>query len=171
MNENLQPSDALCQFTKRSETFSPESYPDAGGYSIGYGHHDPSILAGMTWTLAQADDQFAVDMAAKAALVRQHVTVALTQGQFDCLCDFFYNVKLTSILAAPAHTLSTINAGDFAAVPDLLYRKDADGTEHGWIFSEGVAVAGLVARRQGEIAFWNGTAEAAPAPAALEATE
>jgi GH24 family phage-related lysozyme (muramidase) len=157
MNESLFPSPALCQSTKRSEGFAPRSYADAGGYSIGYGHQDPSVIPGMIWTLAQADAQFDIDMAAKAALVRQYITTALNQGQFDCLCDFFYNVKLTSILAPPAHTLATINSGNLAAVPDLLYRVDADGTIHGWVLANGVVNAGLVARRKIEIAFWLGT--------------
>jgi len=42
-----------------------------------------------------------------------------------------------------------------AQVPYQLYHENPDGSEHGWIFVEGKPSAGLIARRQREIALFN----------------
>lgn len=54
-------------YTKHWEGCRLKAYPDAGGYSIGYGHHSAGITATTVWTQAQADQVF-VDDSASAAI-------------------------------------------------------------------------------------------------------
>lgn len=150
----MTPSDELKAFTKHSEGCRLTAYPDNGACSIGYGHR--GVPEGTVWTQEQCDTAFEQDIAEKAALVGRYVAVQLTQGQFDALCDLFYNEKLTELIGS--RLLATINAGRYNAVPEQLYRVDPEtGEAHGWILSEGKPNKGLIARRQGEIAFWNGS--------------
>lgn len=149
----MKPSIALQNFTKHSEGCSLTAYPDSKSFSIGYGHY--GVEAGTVWTQQQADEAFQSDMAAKAKLVQEYVKVSLTQNQFDCLCDLFYNVKLADLIGS--QTLAIINSSSFSSVPDCLYRVNPEtGEQHGWIFADGKVDPGLIARRQGEIKFWNG---------------
>ena len=49
-------------FIKRNEGLSLKAYPDAGGWSIGYGHHSKSVRPGQVISKAQAERYFAEDM-------------------------------------------------------------------------------------------------------------
>lgn len=70
------------------------TYPDSRGIpTIGWGHTGPEVVPGLVWTQAQADAAFAQDVAQKSeAAINAHVTVPLTQGQFDALCSLVYNI-------------------------------------------------------------------------------
>jgi lysozyme len=127
----------LLALTQR-EGFAATPYPDHKGQSIGFGH---LIKAGESFTsitrdqgmaLLASDVQWATEAVAKA------IKVPLSQGQFDALVSFAYNV------GAPAFTRSTlvqrINAGDPGA-----------SSEFGrWVYASGVVDSGLVARRHSE---------------------
>lgn len=63
--------------------------------TIGWGATGRDIKLGMVWTQAQADDRFERDIAMFAAGVDHLIgPVPTTQGQFDALCSFAYNVGL-----------------------------------------------------------------------------
>ncbi len=63
--------------------------------TIGWGATGRDIKMGMVWTQAQADDRFERDIAMFAAGVDHLIGPArTTQGQFDALVSFAYNVGL-----------------------------------------------------------------------------
>jgi GH24 family phage-related lysozyme (muramidase) len=127
---------------KRFEGFSPAIYICPAGYpTIGYGHvvkpHERERFArGITAEQAEALLRQDVESAERAVL--RLITVPLTDGQFDALVSFTFN------LGAGALQRSTlrrrVNRGDHAAVPAEL-RK--------WVWAGGRKLEGLV-RRRGE---------------------
>ena len=86
------------------------------------------------------------DVAWAEEAVNDLVRPALAQGQFDCLVLFVFNVGRAAFGAS--HVRTRVNEGKFDAVPAEL-RK--------WINAGGKRLAGLVKRREAEIALWNGT--------------
>jgi lysozyme len=84
--------------------------------------------------------------------VNSVVKVPLTQGQFDALVDFAYNVgtdidadNITEGLG-DSTLLKKLNAGDY----------DGAAKEFGkWVYSKGVRMAGLVKRRKAEVALFS----------------
>ncbi|HWA93579.1 MAG TPA: lysozyme, partial [Terracidiphilus sp.] len=78
----------------KSEGFRRRAYRDAAGYeTIGYGHR---ILPGETFPDALTDQEAAEllegDVTLAEEAVRHLVKVSLTQGQFDALVDFVFNL-------------------------------------------------------------------------------
>lgn len=67
----------------------------------------------------------------------------LTQGQFDALVDFTYNLGAGTL--AHSSLLRMPNAGDYSRVPAELEK---------WIYAAGEVMPGLVARRKAEAALW-----------------
>ena len=60
--ENYMISNRGMDFIKQYEKCHLKAYPDANGYSIGYGHHGPDVYEGMTITQEQADEYFKKDI-------------------------------------------------------------------------------------------------------------
>lgn len=114
----------------------------AGKWTIGYGH-TATAHNGMVIDQAYADLLFIVDVGKFEDAVSSAVKVPLTQGQFDALVSFTYNV------GAPALKRSTLlrrlNEGDYACVPDQLARWNKVG---------GIVSTGLVRRRKAEAVLW-----------------
>ena len=71
------------------------AYPDPGTgnlpFTIGHGH-TLGVREGMTITQEQAEELLLEDLRNAADVVNKWVTVPLTQGQFDALTDFVFNV-------------------------------------------------------------------------------
>lgn len=155
----MNPSAELCWFTKHSEGLELKAYPDNGAFSIGYGHRSPAITATTVWTEQQCENAFEWDIQQAAEVVTRLVKVTLNQGQFDCLCDFVFNEGAGRFQGSML--LAALNQGNFSRVPWELYHEDEDGAQHGWIFDGGLVDNGLVARRKGEIEFWDGTYQSA----------
>jgi lysozyme len=80
----------LVALVKKHESCSLTAYPDADGFSIGYGHY--GATEGETITQDVADSLLEIDLAFAANAVNKYITRSLTQGQFDALCDFVYNL-------------------------------------------------------------------------------
>ena len=132
---------------KRSEGFRDHVYLDVAGFpTIGYGH---LIKPGETFPGGIAEPQAAAILArdvqdAERAVARL-VKVALTQGQFDALVDFCFNLGAGRLAASTL--LRDLNAGNHdAAAAQLL----------SWDHAGGVVVAGLKARREAELRLWTG---------------
>ncbi len=110
-----------------------------GVLTIGYGHTGADVTSGLTITQQQAEALLSKDILSAATCVNNAVKVPLTQCEFDALVDFVFN------LGAGAFTRSTLladlNAGDTAAAAAQFDSWDRAG---------GVAVAGLLRRRQAE---------------------
>ncbi len=161
---NLQPSQGALDFLRNTESLSLVPYhgqDDAPGvYTIGYGHKivsgDPYWPHGpqTSVTQAEAESLFESDVAQAANEVRRNVSVALTQGQFDALTSFFFNLGEYKIMhsgpgGGPATLIQKLNAGDYAGAGAEFQR---------WVYSNGSISEGLVTRRLAETATFNGTA-------------
>jgi len=79
------------------------------------------------------------DTAWAVAYVNHIVTSALSQGEFDALVDFTFNLGVGNFRSSTL--LSLVNKGDMA---------DAANEFEKWDKAGGVEVAGLLRRRQAE---------------------
>jgi len=129
---------------KRFEGFSPTVYICPAGYpTIGYGHvvkpQEREQFAGGI-TTEQAETLLRQDVQTAERAVLRLITVPLTDGQFDALVSFTFN------LGAGALQRSTlrrkVNRGDHANVPEE-FRK--------WVWTGGRKLEGLVKRRDAEV--------------------
>lgn len=109
-----------------------------GVWTIGYGH-TLGVYEGMACTQAQAEAWLLEDIAAAVADVNAHVTVALTQGEFDALVDFAFNLGRGNLNTSTL--LRLLNTGDYAGAANEFEK---------WDKSNGQIVAGLLRRRQAE---------------------
>ena len=143
----MQMSEAGLELLKRSEGFRGRTYLDAAGLAtIGYGHqlvHPECFPNGITE--AQAAEILAKDLRDAESAVTRLVTVALSQGQFDALVDFCFNVGAGKLAASTL--LKDLNAGEYDAAAEQLLRWDHVGLQE---------VAGLKARREAEFQLWSG---------------
>lgn len=133
------------ELIKKSEGFRDRIYLDVAGFpTIGYGHlikpnesfpdgiaepHAAAILAGDVRDAEQA--------------VSRLVRVALTQGQFDALVDFCFNLGAGRL--ADSTLLRELNAGHHDAAAQQLLAWDHAG---------GAVNSGLKARREAELELW-----------------
>jgi lysozyme len=124
------------------EGFSAKAYPDADGFSIGYGHFitasDPydstSVIdEAMAYQLLSADAQSAKDC------VESSVTVPLNANQEAALISFVYNVGCTAF--QNSNLLSLLNSGDMAGAAEQFAV---------WNKSQGSVLQALVTRRTAE---------------------
>lgn len=121
------------------------AYPDPGSrdgtpWTIGWGSTGPDIKKGTVWTQAQADARFEADLSKFAAGVTNSLEGRpTTQGQFDALVSFAYNVGLG---AMDMSTLMKMHrAGDFAGAKAQFAR---------WNKNDGKVMNGLTRRRAAE---------------------
>ena len=132
---------------KRFEGFSPTIYVDAAGLpTIGYGHLLRPGEAEMFRRDISHEAAIALlikDVEAAERSVLRLIAVPLTNGQFDALVSFTFN------LGAGALQRSTlrrkINRGDHADVPAEFMR---------WVWAGGRKLKGLVKRRCAEVDFY-----------------
>jgi lysozyme len=141
---------------KKSEGFRNHRYLDASGIpTIGYGHR---ILASESFpngiNEAQGAELLASDVREAEQAVKRLVRVALTQGQFDALVDFVFN--LGSARLAASTLLHDLNIGRYPAAAEQLLRWDHTGVQEN---------ASLRARREAEFHLWHSpvTQQAPPA--------
>jgi lysozyme len=143
----MQLSAAGLELIKRSEGFRGQVYSDVAGFpSIGYGHRllsNESFPAGVT--PAQAEELLVADVCHAEQAVLRLVKVSLTQGQFDALTDFCFNLGAGRL--ASSTLLIALNAGRYEAARVQLLR---------WNLAAGEVNAGLKARREAEFRFWAG---------------
>lgn len=138
-------SAAGMELLKRSEGFRNRVYMDVAGLpTIGYGHrllHPESFSNGISEP--QASNLLAADVRDAEQAVQRLVKVPLSQGQFDALVDFCFNLGAGRLAASSL--LKSLNAGRFDdAARELLQWDHAGGQE----------VAALKTRRQAEAALW-----------------
>jgi lysozyme len=89
----LYPSRAAVDLIRHFEGLSLTGYLDPIGIpTIGYGRTGPEAVVGKRITLAEADALLDEDVARHAQIVRDQVTVPLTQGEFDALTSLAFNL-------------------------------------------------------------------------------
>lgn len=126
------------------------AYPDPGSrdgnpWTIGWGHTGTEVISGLVWTQAKADSTFVEDLYRFEQGVFSLVKVPLTQGQFDALVSFSYNVGLGNL--GDSTLLRKLNARDYAGAA-MEFRK--------WNKNGGKVMRGLTRRRGAEEALFNG---------------
>lgn len=123
-------------FIRAREGLRLSAYPDAGGYSIGYGHFLGTSPTPANITNAQAESWLQQDAQRAAIAVTRLVTVPLTQNQFDALVSFVYNVGAGAFQNSTL--LKLLNAGDYNNAAQEFGK---------WIYSKGAVVGSLTTRR------------------------
>lgn len=122
------------------------AYQDSVGvWTIGYGH-TRGVCAGMTCTQEQAEAWLLEDIAHAEANVNR-IAVVLTQGEFDALVDFDFNLGDGALNGSTLLVL--VKAGKFDEAAQQFPRWDMAGGHH---------VAGLLRRRLAEQAEFTGAA-------------
>lgn len=136
-------TEAGLNLIKWFEGFSPTIYNCPAGYpTIGYGHvvlaHEQDQFA-TGITPAQAIELLRKDLGISERAVLRLISVPLTDGQFDALVSFTFN------LGAGALQRSTlrrkVNRGEHEGVPAELMK---------WVWAAGKRMPGLVRRRRAE---------------------
>ncbi len=141
----MQPSSECYALIRRFEGFQPQVYLCPGGYyTIGFGH----VVAGKhTYpdgiTRLQAERLLENDVAIAANAVRRLLPVPLTQGQFDALVSFTFNLGAGALQRSTLRRV--ILRGHYREAPHQLRR---------WVYGGGRKLRGLIARREAEIALF-----------------
>lgn len=143
---------------KRSEGLELMPYRDTAGLlTIGYGH---KIIPPATFdsgiTLAVAEQMLGYDVQLAEKIVTNLVKVPLTQGQFDALVDFVFNLGGGRL--AHSTLLVDLNLGRYDTAAEQLLLWD-----HGFEDGKEVELAALKARREAEFALWHQSQPAAAA--------
>jgi lysozyme len=134
--------------TKKSEGFSLKAYLDSSGVpTIGWGHTD-GVRMGDICTISQANEWLMNDVQVIVDRINADITVPLTQGQFDALVDFGFNLGDHALQTSTLWKL--LNSGDYAGAAAQFPRWDHAG---------GVEVEGLLRRRLAEKSEFNGDAD------------
>lgn len=124
------------------EGFSAKAYPDADGYSIGYGHFiqasDPYNSSSVI-TESEAWDLLSQDASAAQACVTNSVKVPISTNQAAALISLCYNIGCGNFQASSL--LRKLNAGDYAGAAAEFGR---------WNQSRGQVLQALVNRRAKE---------------------
>lgn len=130
---------------KLSEGLRLKAYQDTGKvWTIGYGHTSAAgglkVYQGLTITNAQAEQLLKDDLARMTyPVIKRLVKVDLTQGQFDALCSFIYNLGEGQV--STSTLLKLLNNKDY---------KGASGQFGRWVYDNGKKFDGLVTRRENE---------------------
>lgn len=125
--------------TEQSEGCRLTAYQDAGGvWTNGYGNTH-GVVPGSTITAFRAVQDLQANIQNSVNDVNQLVDIALSQGEFDALVDFDFNLGRGNL--ARSTLLADLNAGDFAAAAAQFALWDQCG---------GHVLAGLLQRRLAE---------------------
>lgn len=142
----MKASQKAIDLIKEFEGFEPRPYDDAVGIkTIGYGHviRPGESFTGLTES--EATSLLCKDLEKAENAILGYVERPLSQGQFDALCSFVFNLGSGNF--SKSTLLRKINAGDFAGAADEFKRWDKAG---------GKVLAGLTRRRLAEAEIFKG---------------
>jgi lysozyme len=108
--------------------------------TIGYGHTQ-GVKLGDKITEQEAEDLLRKDLATFERGVNRAVYIPITQGQYDALVSFAFNLGMGALLKSTL--LRKLNAG-----------SDASGEFARWVNAGGKRLDGLVRRREAERALF-----------------
>lgn len=135
----MEASNELITYIKRAEGFSDTAYLDnAGVWTIGYGH-TRGVARGMRITQKQVELFLIGDLANCEHFVNK-LGICKTQGQFDALTDFCFN--LGNVELAKSTLLKKIKRG--------ANEKEIRDEFGRWVYCDGVRLNGLIKRRKWE---------------------
>lgn len=116
-----------------------EAYQDSVGvWTIGYGH-TVGVREGTTCTEDEAEQYLREDIKRVETCVDKSVSADLTQGEFDSLCSFAFNLGCTALRNSTL--LRLVNDGRMDEAAEQFRR---------WTHAGGRELPGLVTRRQAE---------------------
>ena len=139
----MEASDLLIKKITEFEGFSNTAYRcPAGKWTCGIGHTS-GVTATTTCTRKEAERWLKEDLAPVEAYVNT-IEQVRTQGQYDALVDFAYNLGLGNLKSSTL--LRKIKAG--ASTEDIQeqFRR--------WVYAGGKVLKGLVKRREWEAQRW-----------------
>lgn len=110
----------------------------AGVLTIGYGHTN-NVRIDDVITQAEADKLLDIDIVIKEKEVNSVLRVPVTQGQYDALVSFAFNLGIGNLKKSTL--LRLINQGKY---------KNASNEFSRWVYAGGKVLAGLVKRRNEE---------------------
>lgn len=144
----MQTSEKGIALIKEFEGCKLTAYQDSVGvWTIGYGWTQPvdgkPIRAGMTIKQETAERLLKTGLVSYESDVSRLVKVGLTQGQFDALVSFTYNLGARSL--STSTLLRKLNAGDYAGAADEFLRWNKAGDK---------VLNGLTRRREAERALF-----------------
>lgn len=136
----MKSSDKLIEALKGFEGFSAKPYRDSVGvWTQGWGHTRGVTAKSKEVTEEQAEKWLRQDL--KDAEDRiNNLAIAKTQGQFDALVDFVYNLGINAFLSSTLIKCIRRGGGKF----EIQYQFKR------WCYAGGVKLGGLVKRRAWE---------------------
>ena len=136
----MEASEILIEKLKEFEGFRRDAYRDAAGVlTIGYGHTGSDVREGDRLTTYAAEELLLMDLREHERAVRR-LKVAHTQGQFDALVSFAFNVGIGRLNRSAL--LRTIRNGGSKAQITREFKR--------WVFAGGKRLRGLELRRNWE---------------------
>lgn len=114
--------------------------------TFGYGHYGADVKEGANISEEEALKLLASDMAKAVAAVDAAASLALTQPQFDAICDLVYNAG-AGVIAASTGTGQALRKGD---IPTLRAKLAL------FIYQNGKPLLGLRRRTAGRLALFDG---------------
>ena len=150
----MKSSDKLLELIKESEGFSSSPYlcpakiPTIGYGSTRYPDNRKVSLTDNPITKEEATTYLRFDVIDAEKLVTKSVTVPLTQGQFDALVDFVYNLGSGAFLGSTL--LKVLNNGEYSTASNEFIKWNkarVDGTLK--------ELPGLTKRRKAEQLLFN----------------
>lgn len=139
----MKSSNILIKKIKEFEVLRLKSYKDSAGvWTIGYGH-TRGVKSGQIITKKQAESLFRGDLLSSEEFVN-NLGLSLSQGQFDALVDFAYNLG-TGSLSRSTLLKKILTKAPTSEIQDEFKR---------WIYAGGKKLKGLVKRRAWEAQRW-----------------
>ena len=132
----------------------------AGVLTIGYGSTGPHATPGKTITEAEAEALLLKDLVRFETGVSELITKPLSQGQFDALVSFCFNLGCGALEESTLRR--RLNAGED---PNVVFPQELPK----WVKAGGQTLPGLVRRREAEVKLATSGGSAAPAaPATVD---
>lgn len=144
-------SDKGIALLKRFEGLRLKAYQDIGGvWTIGYGHTSAAggmkVSKGLLISYEQAEQLLKDDLARMVyPVIKRLVKVPLSQGQFDALASFIYNLGEGQV--SNSTLLRLLNDKDYRGASNEFDR---------WVYVGSVEINGLVRRRNDERELFDG---------------
>jgi len=130
-------SEAGLEVIMNNEGLRLEAYQDVVGvWTIGFGHTGAEVKPGLVITLDAAKSLLLSDAETAEKCVNNCVSGTITQGQFDALCSFVFNLGCTALRNSTL--LRKLNDGDDIGAAEEFGR---------WNHAGGQVTAGLTKRR------------------------
>ena len=139
----MKASEECLNAIKGFETLELKAYKcPAGILTIGYGH-TRGVKKGQVITEIQAEVLLKGDILNVENSLNS-MSITLTQGQFDALVDFCFNLGMVMFIGSTLYTKILVHAPDDEIAAQ--FRR--------WVYGGGKKLDGLVKRREWEVRQW-----------------